>query len=284
MIFTESWCCSRLKRTKEISYVESLERRVIELEEQLKSFRQKIETDHGSSAVELNGTYNDLKQPRDCSADIESTSNGLVKITSEDGVESAKSGPRGTSALPDSQLASELENLSLKAIAEKPFLGSSSGVSFARLTQAVLRRLDPDQYAFTSVKQSPDSSVGYQQHRDASSISRALQVGSNEYSQMTLPPKEQAYHLEEFYWSHTHSLYPFLQKTAFKKVLAEIYANPDCINRLPASALYRVWMVLAVGSTTLSSIGFEDGSQSGVYYEKAMAYFEGALTEGSIVW
>jgi hypothetical protein len=266
----------------------------MELEGQLKAALGQMDsnTDTGLADDSFN---NSPFRAEKSNMDIESPTSGLLLAQqggnlgfhpSENSTTTATESNQGASVpwLSDGHLATEFESLSLKAMAEKPFLGSSSGVSFARLTQAVLRRLQPDQYSFSSGQQPPQTVTSTRNLWEAQMMPPAHRLPPSEIPDAPLPSMEQASYLEEFYWSHSHTLYPFLQKAAFKKVLSEVYADPARLQQLPASASYRVWMVFAIGSTTLAAMGMGNGSQSVAYFNKAMNYFERALMEGSVVW
>ncbi|KAL4761367.1 uncharacterized protein BDW70DRAFT_159928 [Aspergillus foveolatus] len=68
-------------------------------------------------------------------------------------------GPPATRPRRSTSLADELKMLSLEATAEK-YVGPLSGVAFAKLTQAMLRRLAPDQEAFVFGDEEEGSGAG----------------------------------------------------------------------------------------------------------------------------
>lgn len=78
-------------------------------------------------------------------------------------------------AIPSPSFAQELKALSLEATAER-HLGSSSGVSFAKLTQMILRRLTPDKADFVF----PESGNG------SCDTNRGLNGGSNSINQINI--------------------------------------------------------------------------------------------------
>ncbi|EKG14886.1 hypothetical protein MPH_07926 [Macrophomina phaseolina MS6] len=174
-------------------------------------------------------------------------------------------------------LAAELKQLSLEATADR-YLGSSSGVSFARLTQAVLRRLKPDQYPF---------SFEIAQHDTEPLVALPAHASEGESSApqypLSLPPKEQALRLADYYWSHSHTLYPFVRKVWFMGCLKKMYSNDNHDLEESAPWLYTMWMVFAIGSTTWSAI-VPDGSESesAQFFKNAMVYFYGALSSGNM--
>ncbi|OJJ77021.1 hypothetical protein ASPBRDRAFT_140484 [Aspergillus brasiliensis CBS 101740] len=201
-------------------------------------------------------------------------------------------------------LVDELKRLSLEAAAER-HLGSSSGLSFAKLTQAVLRRLSPDKAEFVFDDSLDESPVQYDE-----SLSDPLLDASNPlwelnnsfsspclFSQLPLshvmedetvladlqlPDRAHIEYLMEFYFAHSHTLYPIIRQTEFTSVIWRVYNNPQ--DPLAGSALwmFRIWMVLAIGSTTHCSVTLGDESESVLYYNKAMGYFEEALGLGDM--
>lgn len=178
-------------------------------------------------------------------------------------------------------LASELKWLSLEATAER-YLGQSSGLSFARLTQAVLKRLRSDQYPF-SFESSP---ISAQQAADGEPTNATDAVQVNMYTTDLLDlasiiSEDQAIYLADCYWSHNHTLYPFVRKVAFTDNLSRMYSHPDDLDLKSHSWLYTMWMVLAIGSTARSSVMVDDESESIQYFDHAMEHFEGALGFGA---
>ncbi|GKZ26102.1 hypothetical protein AbraIFM66951_009958 [Aspergillus brasiliensis] len=201
-------------------------------------------------------------------------------------------------------LVDELKRLSLEAAAER-HLGSSSGLSFAKLTQAVLRRLSPDKAEFVFDDTPEESPVQYDE-----TISDPLLDASNSlwelnnsfsspclFSQLPLshvmedetlladlqlPDRAHIEYLMEFYFAHSHTLYPIIRQTEFTSVIWRVHNNPQ--DPLAGSALwmFRIWMVLAIGSTTHCSVTLGDESESVLYYNKAMGYFEEALGLGDM--
>ncbi|KAJ5948053.1 hypothetical protein N7466_001068 [Penicillium verhagenii] len=201
-------------------------------------------------------------------------------------------------------LAEELRLLSLEAAAER-YLGSSSGLSFAKLTQTVLQRLSPDQDGFVFDGESDDSQQqSYESEPDASSNLNPIffemhpsltsplplnsflgdtAVGDLEHSMaLTLLEPSHINYILEFYFAHSHTLYPMIKKSEFEAVLWGIYADP--LAPLAQSSLwqFRIWMVLAIGSTTYCSVSLMDETESVQFYNKAMIYFEPAMGCGDL--
>jgi hypothetical protein len=200
----------------------------------------------------------------------------------------------------------ELKLLSLEATAER-HLGSSSGLSFAKLTQSVLRRLSPDkadfvfdisseggeqpQNEYTSPSDSTKSSNLFRLESSVSSF--PLLFGTFSMSNiaepdgvldcLSLPSQSDANRLVDFYFAHSHTLYPMINRREFMSGLKRIYADQqDPLAQSPLW-LFRIWMVLAVGSTAYCSVTLQEESESMLYYNKAMVYFEAALEFGDMV-
>ncbi|KAH7024423.1 fungal-specific transcription factor domain-containing protein [Microdochium trichocladiopsis] len=200
---------------------------------------------------------------------------------------------------PQTSLAEELKALSLQATAER-HLGSSSGISFARLTQTVLRRLTPDKadFVFENVLEdmSPSTllaaafpmagpgspSTTFPQPLFGNiSLADITDTGIS-LASLPLPDEAHIRHLVDFYFAHTHTLYPFLARGEFGNVLARALASPnDPVAQSPLS-LFKIWMVLAIGSTTYSAVTLAEESESVLFYSKALEYLEAALGYGDL--
>ncbi|KAK2738013.1 hypothetical protein FQN55_000819 [Onygenales sp. PD_40] len=198
-------------------------------------------------------------------------------------------------------LADQLKQISLEAGAER-HLGSSSGISFAKLTQAVLRRLSPDQEAFVF-----DCDVNEDQERDAmfmpelipsinstlididtpvfndSGANRMIDVHEDSGA-IDLALLEPSYvnRLLEFYFAHSHTLYPIIRQKEFTSMLWKVYSDPIDPSSQSPLCLYRIWVILAIGSTTYSSVSLVDESESVQFFNKAMTYFEPAMGCGDL--
>lgn len=178
-------------------------------------------------------------------------------------------------------LAAELKWLSLEATAER-YLGSSSGLSFARLTQAVLKRLKSDQYPFAFEGGSSDNETQAGDDSLAPIDTAMSSIYSTEFLDLSaVIDEEHALRLIDHYWQHNHTLYPFLRKVAFMDNIRNMYDHSDDLTLQSHSWLYTMWMVLAIGSTARSSIMVDEESESVQYFDRAMAHFEGALSFGA---
>ncbi|CAO2647411.1 Nn.00g083330.m01.CDS01 [Neocucurbitaria sp. VM-36] len=209
---------------------------------------------------------------------------------------------------PNSQntLAENLKSICLAAMAE-PFLGSMAGLSFAKLTQAVLRRLAPDGRDFV-----------FNHHFDGSAIRTDGNATSNldflsdmylgydeaiNFSWLTgdatgpmsdalfstettclpcLPEKSEVLRLAMFYFDHSHTLYPIVNRQEVMSDLQRIQTDQEHLITQSPPSMFRIWMILAIGSTAHSSITLSEELTSQQYYEKAMTYFEPSMEYGDI--
>lgn len=275
----------------------SLELRVKELEQQLTS-----------SLTPQNSQNDPLSCPWDQEADIHLDDEFLIpenQIASSPRQcpDTVPIPPHNLTPRPKTEdLAEELRLLSLEAAAER-YLGSSSGLSFAKLTQTVLRRLSPDQDAFVF-----DGDInGNQQNASLSAESPTFNPTAFDFDASMLSPlplnsifgnPTEDYHdsmdlallepshiryMLEFYFAHSHTLYPIIRQNEFTSVLWRVYGDP--LDPLAQSPLwqFRIWMVLAIGSTTYCSVSLMDESESVQFFNKAMTYFEAAMGCGDLV-
>lgn len=187
-------------------------------------------------------------------------------------------------------LESEVELLSLRATADM-YLGATSGVSFARLTQAVLKRLKPDVFNFKNApSEQPQQPWSPQQSNTPNPFQPESPWVSNEQAtpaidpstRPKLPPEEEAFQLAEYYWCHTHTLYPFIRRKKFMESLKRMYATPDEPVLQSSAFQYTMWMVFAISSTTLASVTLDEETESQRFWNNAMLYFEGALARGNM--
>lgn len=201
-------------------------------------------------------------------------------------------------------LSEELRLLSLEAVAER-YLGSSSGLSFAKLTQTVLHRLSPDQDGFVfgensgesdEARQDPDCDIDpiffdmntlplnslFGTGDPPVGLAVCEDTDADAMELARLEPGHISY-LLEFYFAHSHTLYPIIRKTDVEEVLWRIFADP--LDPLAQSPLwqFRVWMILAIGSTTYCSVSLMDETEPVRFFNKAMTYFEPAMGCGDLV-
>lgn len=201
-------------------------------------------------------------------------------------------------------LEQNLRDVSLAAVAE-PYLGTMSGLTFAKLTQAVLRRLSPDGRDFVfsprvdgnmvplegatnlhlelmnSVYFDFDQAIDFSLLAGETSLPLIDAPIQNETTQ--LPDRAEVLHLARFYFDHSHTLYPIVHQ---QEVMADIHSvllDPEQLLTLSPPCMFRIWMVLAIGSTTYSSITLAGEFVSRLYYEKAMTYFDASMDYGDVV-
>jgi hypothetical protein len=67
------------------------------------------------------------------------------------------------------------------------------------------------------------------------------------------------------------------------RTLERVRSNPPSLEEQPPLEIFRLWMVLAIGSTAYSSISLTDESESRLYYSKALQYSELALGADDMV-
>ncbi|CAK7206100.1 hypothetical protein SEUCBS139899_008883 [Sporothrix eucalyptigena] len=85
--------------------------------------------------------------------------------------------------------------------------------------------------------------------------------------------------LVDFYFAHSNTLYPIVERRRFMVILGQMQSDPDhaATGSLSPLDLFRVWMVLAIGSTAFSSVSLGDESEPMLYYNKALQHAEEAL-------
>lgn len=204
--------------------------------------------------------------------------------------------------------AHELKTLTLEATAER-HLGSSSGLSFAKLTQTVLRRLSPDKADFVfAVNQEDTVDASFFSLSSPSdlfnetiyqALSESISVHPLLFGDLFLAdiaecnidivdlawPSDERHvrHLVDFYFAHSHTLYPILAKDEILQALDEIQGQPQNLASQSALQNFRLWMVLAIGSTAYSSLSLTEESESMLYYSKALFYVDQALEQDEMV-
>jgi hypothetical protein len=206
---------------------------------------------------------------------------------------------------PSGSFVEELKLLSFEATAER-HLGFTSGLSFARLTQMILQRLSPDKAEFVFGNNQQLEAQEDQQQPIIPDALNSLIHGFNDsmtayptlfgdfsLSDITDPPDvldelrfpDEAHlqHLVDFYFAHSHTLYPIINRPEFLSALQQIYSNPQDPLANSSLWLFRIWIVLAIGSTTYCSVSLVEESEPMLYYNKAMQYFESALEYGDMV-
>jgi hypothetical protein len=204
-------------------------------------------------------------------------------------------------------LESNLKSVSLAAVAE-PFLGPTAGLTFARLTQAVLRRLssDGEDFVFNDNFDGTDCPIGTPTttHLDFMNNMYFYHDQSLNFSWLgednavtsiideppvavslphCLPDRAEVQRLTMFYFDHSHTLYPIIDRREFMSDLQLVLADSGYHLVQSPPTKFRLWMVLAIGSTAYSSITLTDETASRQYFEKAMTYFDQSMDYGDIV-
>ncbi|CAI7654586.1 unnamed protein product [Penicillium viridicatum] len=196
----------------------------------------------------------------------------------------------------------QLTVLSLEATAER-HLGSTTGLSFANLTQMILRRLAPDKADFVfnshqdnttevdlldlSSSSNPFNDPFFQSLNDSISPYPLLfgdllftdSVGSGTAVDSLAWPSDETHvrRLVNFYFAHSHTLYPIVDRSEIMDILEKILRNPHTLATQTPLHAFRIWMILAIGSTAYSSVTLTEESESMLFYNKALQYSEQAL-------
>jgi hypothetical protein len=178
-------------------------------------------------------------------------------------------------------------------------------LTFAKLTQAVLRRLSPDGRDFvfrTNMNENAMPIEGatnlhldlinsmyfdYDQTIDFSLLAEESTMPlfdtSTQKETIQLPTRTEVLRLATFYFDHSHTLYPIVHQQEVMSDIHSVLQNPDHLLTMSPPCLFRIWMVLAIGSTTHSSIALTEEFVSQLYYEKAMTYFDASMDHGDVV-
>lgn len=278
--------------------MQGLEGRVKELERQLSDLRAISASPAGNADPDDEVVSGERRRPRDS---VPSAAAWDQQAMMQQGMQ-----PQPQPHAPSPSLAEELRALSLEATAER-HLGSSSGVSFAKLTQTVLRRLTPDKADFifenvledsldeagahtspggllaTAFSQLPGSPAPFPQPLFGHIALSDITDTDVSLAALPLPHEAHMRHLIDFYFAHTHTLYPIVPRAEFSEVVACIRADPTGPLAQSPLSRFRLWMVLAIGSTTYSSVTLTEESESVLYYSKALEYLEDALGYGDLV-
>ncbi|KAI1773863.1 hypothetical protein F4818DRAFT_452822 [Hypoxylon cercidicola] len=288
--------------TYPIAFVQGLEAKVQELEGQL--------------ALALGATRDPPVVPEPAldhgysrTQDVDSHSPTQQRLTDDiGGGEFSPFSARGQAPSSNDQaisMARELRRLSLEAAAER-HLGSSSGLSFAKLTQTILKRLTPDRSDFVFGISQGDDILGQMNWDSPSdrfhphvinfpnmtdfgptlfgdiSLSSIIEP-SDSLTDLVLPTKTRADQLASFYFAHSHTLYPIINESEFLALLDRIYEHPSDLSTVDPMSWFRIWMVLAIGSSSRCSVSMVEESEALLYYNKALEFFEPAFDYGEMV-
>ncbi|KAK1517052.1 cytochrome P450 [Colletotrichum costaricense] len=278
-----------------VTYVRSLEAKVKSLEKEINSLRSATGRELDSRAELINPDTSDINIALG-RQETEANSTNLLYEPSPTQL------PLLQSSL---SFVEELKILSFEATADR-HLGSSSGLSFAKLTQTVLRRLNPDKADFSFAHFEPEGGMWPQLNLPSSTsdlLDSTLFSGFRDpfmcYPSMldgfsptaptepiSLPEQQvslEGSHVDQlirFYFAHSHTLYPIVHRQEFNNILEHVRADPQCALAQSSLCQFRLWMVLAIGSTAQCSVTLSDEHESMMYYKKALEHFEGSLDYG----
>lgn len=264
-----------------------------------------------------NHLYDDFEMPEIAMVDPECIPQGVygsqvgntstLADNAEVLIESPLVNPRPT---PDQTptFGQQLTVLSLEATAER-HLGSTTGLSFANLTQMILRRLAPDKADFVfnshqdnttemdlldlSSSSNPFNDSFFQSLNESISPYPLLfgdllftdSAGSGTALDSLAWPSDETHvrRLVNFYFAHSHTLYPILDRSEVMDTLEKIHQDPQKLATQSPLHAFRIWMVLAIGSTAYSSVTLTEESESMLFYNKALQYSEQALGSDEMV-
>ena len=263
-----------------------------------------------AGVLNSNRPYNEVEVPEEATVGIVCNSHCIY------GSEIAKASTIGDNTAPTqdplvsprpassqtSTFGQQLTALSLEATAER-HLGSTTGLSFAQLTQMVLRRLTPDKadFVFNSHQDNTtgtnllDTNFPSDPFNDSffQNLSESISVHPLLFGDLFLPelagsdatlgslvwPTDETYvrRLVDFYFAHSHTLYPILKRSEVMEIFEGIHQNPQSLATQAPLDIFRIWMVLAIGSTAHSSVTLTEESESMMFYNNALQYSEQAL-------
>ncbi|ANB15320.1 Stb5p [Sugiyamaella lignohabitans] len=167
------------------------------------------------------------------------------------------------------ELMQGLGVLSLQASSEGRYLGPGSGVSFAQFTQSIIYKLDRKKEIMAN------NGVILPNPKELESFTSS--------SAKELPTPARAIDLANFYWRHSHTLYPFLREEYIMKIFEK--AGIDRIRFEEEiedpELLFQLYMVMAIGSTSIASITVSNEEEASTCLSVAMTYFDNVLSLGS---
>ncbi|KAA8897252.1 hypothetical protein TRICI_006767 [Trichomonascus ciferrii] len=170
-------------------------------------------------------------------------------------------------------IAKDFGSLTISASSEGHYLGPGSGISFAQLTQAIMFQKD--------FEKEKTIAGGLMLHTNPALM---LDNASNP-EDGPLPSAKRAAEVVEFYWCHSHTLYPILDKDHFMECLDKMFSldDEDVMGLHNDSVwMFKLYMVLAIGSTAMASITISSENEAVACWSKAMTYFNDTLSKGNI--
>ncbi|KAJ5373489.1 hypothetical protein N7517_005495 [Penicillium concentricum] len=293
-------------------YVQGLEERLRRLGRAVSAKERDTPQDtEATSVLDNNHLYDDSEMQEPAMVDPQCSPKGLfggnveTAPTITDNAEGLIQGPAVNPWPAPNQTSTfgqQLTALSLEATAER-HLGSTTGLSFANLTQKILRRLTPDKadFVFNSQQETNtgiellDLSSPSDPFNDSffQSLSESISThpllfgdlffaeldGSGAALDPLAWPSDETHvrQLVDFYFAHSHTLYPILKRSEVMDTLESICQDPRNLATQAPINVFRIWMVLAIGSTAYSSVTLTEESESMLFYNNALQYSEQAL-------
>lgn len=148
------------------------------------------------------------------------------------------------------KLMSNIESVSVQGASDKRYLGSTSGISFARVVFAAVR---------SSVSGAASDTSGVRPSKPPGNPKAAAQGGTSmrdsffglhtkpTIKQAPFPDKDIGKRLVDFYFEHANPQIPILHRGEFMKMFEEAYATGENRDRTPRE-LYMLNIVFAIGA------------------------------------
>ncbi|CAD6445859.1 84d9dc85-9884-4780-b17a-b8728a73b139 [Sclerotinia trifoliorum] len=170
------------------------------------------------------------------------------------------------------KMMSNIESVSVQGASDKRYLGSTSGISFARVVFAAVR---------SSVSGAASDTSGVRPSRPPGSSKAAAQGGTSmrdsffglhtkpTIKPVPFPDKEVGKRLVDFYFEHANPQIPILHRGEFMKMFEEAYATGENRVRTPRE-LYMLNIVFAIGAGIfLGDTGVRSGAGKNVDGQKS---------------
>lgn len=200
---------------------------------------------------------------------------------------SLRSGGGGDELGESAGLATEFGSLSLSALSEGHYLGPGSGISFAQLTQSIMFQSD--------FEKEKTIAGGLMLHTNPARFLKNNNSSNNSNNNNDdfgpLPSAKRAAEVVEFYWCHSHTLYPIIDRDKFMGNMEKMFSIEETeddevledqgLHNDPVW-MFQLYMVLAIGSTAMASITISSEDEAVACWSKAMTYFNDTLGKGNI--
>ncbi|KAK8908116.1 hypothetical protein ACHAPC_009116 [Botrytis cinerea] len=180
------------------------------------------------------------------------------------------------------KLMSNIESVSVQGASDKRYLGSTSGISFARVVFAAVR---------SSVSGAASDHSGVRPSRPTGNSKAAAQGGTSmrdsffglhtkpTIKQAPFPNKDVGKRLVDFYFEHANPQIPILHRGEFMKMFEEAYATGDTKARTPRE-LYMLNIVFAIGAGIfLGDSGAREEAEKTIDGDKAKRTFSGKQSQ-----